>query len=263
MIEKHGRYKIIIGVLLLIIVVQTFFILKILTKKKVKPALPSRIRPKIAIVLDDWGYNEDSLTLLESINYPLNMAILPNLVYSHRTVQKAKELNKEIILHLPLQSKQGNKLGWEKNTITVDMPEEKIREILNEAIDSLGEIKGVSNHMGSLATEDERTMRVIFLELKKRGIYFLDNRASPKTVCERLAKQLSLKFVKRDVFLDNEKEPLYIKNQLKKLAAIALKYGQAIGVGHNHKVTLKVLKEFLPQLEKAGFEFVFLSQLIK
>jgi polysaccharide deacetylase 2 family uncharacterized protein YibQ len=258
--NKDLRYRVIIGILFFIIIVQAGLIYKLSIKKKP----PVLIKAKIAIVLDDWGYNLNNLGVLEKIHQPLTIAILPHLAYSQRIADLAKKINKESILHLPLEPKRKNDyLGWEKATITVDMPDEKIKEILLEALENLKGIKGVSNHMGSLATEDERTMTIIFKELKKRDLYFLDNRVTANSICRKVANKLSLRFISRDIFLDNEKDADYIKRQLKKLKILALKKGEAIGVGHSHPLTLKVLEEEMPKVEKEGYKFVFLSELIK
>jgi len=40
-------------------------------------------------------------------------------------------------------------------------------------------------------------------------------------------------------------------------------YGHAIGIGHDRKVTLEVLKEVMPELDREGFKFVFVSELVK
>jgi polysaccharide deacetylase 2 family uncharacterized protein YibQ len=40
-------------------------------------------------------------------------------------------------------------------------------------------------------------------------------------------------------------------------------YGQAIGIGHDRKITLEVLKEVMPSIEKEGYKFVFVSELIR
>jgi polysaccharide deacetylase 2 family uncharacterized protein YibQ len=47
------------------------------------------------------------------------------------------------------------------------------------------------------------------------------------------------------------------------LAEIASRKGFAIGIGHPKKVTLKVLQKELPKLEKKGYKFVNISEVVK
>ncbi len=48
-----------------------------------------------------------------------------------------------------------------------------------------------------------------------------------------------------------------------KLKNLSRKHGLAIGIGHDRKTTLEVLREAMPELEKEGFKFVFVSELVK
>ncbi len=63
--------------------------------------------------------------------------------------------------------------------------------------------------------------------------------------------------------MDNQDSFAYIKGQLMKLKDLAKKQGEAVGIGHDRKNTLLVLKEMLGQMEKEGYKFVFISQVIQ
>jgi polysaccharide deacetylase 2 family uncharacterized protein YibQ len=47
------------------------------------------------------------------------------------------------------------------------------------------------------------------------------------------------------------------------LAETARRKGQALGIGHCRQSTLHVLEEEIPKLIDDGFDFVFVSQLVK
>lgn len=221
---------------------------------------------KVAIVLDDWGYNLKDLEKLGQINRPMTLAVLPGsytkLKLSSKIAQSAADKKYEVILHLPLEPKeyQGNDTS---GFITTEMKKEEIIKSLKASLESVPLVKGISNHEGSKATEDDFVMRTIFEQMRQRHLYYLDSATGAHSVCPDLAKELKLKFNKRDIFLDNKAEKEYIKNQLRKLAVIAIKKGQAVGIGHDRIVTLEAIKEMAPELEKAGITFVYLSELVK
>jgi polysaccharide deacetylase 2 family uncharacterized protein YibQ len=259
--RPDSKFKIVIVCLCFIIFLQAIIIIRLWPKKKIKPVIIPR--GKIAIVLDDWGYNLNNLHFIEDIDYPLTISVLPNLVYSQTVAQKVKEKGKELILHLPLEPQGGKEyIGLEKDTITTKMTEVQINRIIRRALDSLSGIRGVSNHMGSKATKHAITMEVIFRELKKRDLDFLDSLVSPNSVCSDIAKNVGIKFSQRDIFLDNQDDPDYIKIQIEELKQRSLQQGYAVGVGHDRKTTLLVLKKMMPQIEKEGYKFVFLSELL-
>lgn len=259
--DRYTKYKIALAVLSLIVIVLSALLIRFWPKKKAGP--PEPIKGKIAIVIDDWGYNLHNLHFLDEIKYPLTISILPNLVHSREVAHEVEARALELILHLPLEPMADERLRWEKDTIRTDMKPSQIKEILLKDINSLPSIKGVSNHMGSKATGDLKTMRVIFQELKKRRLYFLDNLVSHSSICPGLAADMGMKFGKRDIFLDNEAKPDYIRTQIGRLRLQALRRGYAIAVGHNRKLTLHILKEVMPELEREGFEFVFVSELVQ
>jgi polysaccharide deacetylase 2 family uncharacterized protein YibQ len=107
--------------------------------------------------------------------------------------------------------------------------------------------------MGSKLTASSDQMRQVFTILKKRDLFFVDSRTTVDTCCRQSAALLQLPFAERDVFLDHEQTPAFVKQQVKQLIKRAKRQGYAIGIGHPHDVTLKVLTEMLPELKKAVF----------
>lgn len=279
--RKHqDNYIRIIAVLISVIVVESVFLIASCQRKekpqekqiaaekkpreeKIRQALkPKPSTGKIAIVLDDWGYSLHSIGALKAIPEQLTLAILPQAPYSTQIAHIALQLKKEAILHLPLEPHQEKKYRLEPDTIVASMSRPEIAKILEADFKSAPGIKGVSNHMGSLATENEKLMKIIFAELKKRGLYFLDS-FTGKTVCKKLAASLGVAYARRHVFLDNKAESGYIKGQIETLAKIARQEGSAIGIGHDRPKTLEVLAKSISELKKRGFTFVFVSELVK
>ena len=249
---------VILGISLLLLVFIAVILVPLYKKAPVKKAfLPGRI----AIVIDDWGYSEKNLPIIEQIKQPLTCAILPGLKNSSSVMRELNRLGFEIILHLPMEPKE--KYNLEKNTITLGMDAEAIEKIFAKDLLSVTFAKGISNHMGSRITENIKTSILVMEEAMKRKLYFFDSFNTNQYVCPILAKKIKIKFANRDVFLDNQNDPEYIKGQLIKLKNLSRRRGEAIGIGHDRKNTLLVLKEMLPGLEKEGYEFVFLSEVVK
>ena len=223
------------------------------------PGPANQLKGKIAIVLDDWGYHADSPNALNARLYPVTAAVIPNLNHTRSVVEQLHENGYEIILHLPMQPT--DKINLEPNTITVDLDEKEIKKIVDQDLADISYAKGINNHMGSRATSVLRTMVPIFKELRRNHLYFLDSFTSTDSVCEDLAQKLKVAFVKRDVFIDNESDPEYIRGQISKLKSLANARGWAIGIGHDRKNTLEVLREELPKIRNEGYELVYVSEL--
>ena len=248
-----------LGISLLLLVFIALILFPLHKKAPVKK-IPL-LRGRIAIVIDDWGYSLNNLQIIEQIKQPLTCAILPGLKNSNPVMQKLNNLGFEIILHLPMEPKEQYNL--ENNTILSGMDAAAIDKIFTKDLSNITFAKGISNHMGSRITEEITTSRLVMAEAKKRKLYFFDSFVTNQSVCPALAEKIKIRFAKRDVFLDNQNDPEYIKGQLTKLKNLARKHGLSIGIGHDRKNTILVLKEMLPKLEKEGYRFVFLSQVVK
>jgi len=117
--------------------------------------------------------------------------------------------------------------------------------------------------MGSKFTENPELMRVVLQDIKRRGLFFLDSRTTPKTVGFELARELGLKTGRRNVFLDNERDVSKIKARISELIDLSQKNGNAIGIGHPHPETIQAIRESLPSLRENGVELVPVSSLLE
>jgi polysaccharide deacetylase 2 family uncharacterized protein YibQ len=102
-------------------------------------------------------------------------------------------------------------------------------------------------------------MKIVFSELKRRGLFFLDSRTTPQTTGFRAAQSVGLKVLERSIFIDNSLAEEDIKRQLEQLMQFSLAKGRAIGIGHPHSSTIKFLKEIVPKMKEKGIELVPLS----
>ncbi len=219
-------------------------------------------KPKIAIVIDDVGNEKKLSEILWSFPTPVTIAILPQISHSGYFAAEGKKRGFEVILHQPMEpirSFEKNDLGM----IEVKMTDQEIIDTLSKNLASVPTAEGINNHKGSKATQDEHTIRAVVVELKKRGLFYLDSMTSPTSIGWQEAKAIHLPFAQRDVFLDNETETDYIHGQIDTLAQMARKRGYAVGIGHYKTNTLLVLKEEIKHLEDEGFDIVPLKKILR
>lgn len=220
---------------------------------------------KVAVMIDDCGYHNDTMALLRALERPVTLAVLPHLTYSKAVAELGAAERFEVMLHLPMEPRTGRvpEYGLERHTVTTRMSESEIRRQLAEALDSVPHARGVNNHMGSKATADAATMQVVLKALKARRLYFVDSLVTSDSVCAAVAERVGVRFGQRAVFLDNENRADYISGQLRKLVSYAKRHGSAIGIGHDRATTLSVLQRMMPELENDGVRFVRVSELVK
>ncbi|MBL7131764.1 MAG: divergent polysaccharide deacetylase family protein [Candidatus Omnitrophica bacterium] len=231
--------------------------------QKPRESVLKKTKGKIAIVIDDWGYNKKNLDILRQIKSPLTLAILPFRDYSRKIAEFGHKHNYEVIIHMPMEPEDKDRVMLEPKTLMTYMSGNTIKSILNDAFDNIVYAKGINNHMGSLATQDKEFVATVFKELKKKKFYFLDSYVVADSVAYDVSRKIGIRFTKRSIFLDNESDPEYIRNQLNKLAKEADKNGKAVGIGHDRRNTLIVLKDEIPKLNKQGYRFVFVSEIVE
>lgn len=218
--------------------------------------------PKVAVVMDDFGYNKNGLDELFSIEEPITLSVLPSLPYSAEIAALAAAKKREVILHLPLEPSRKD-VAEEVDTIKSGMSASDIARRLEREISSVPGLAGVSNHMGSKSTEDSVLMTTILSELKRRGLYFFDSLTSEKSVCREIAAAVGVRYARRDMFLDNSNDTGYIGRQVLELRRLAFRKGRVIAVCHDRSNTIAVLAKMLPRLSQDGIKFVRLSEMVR
>ena len=214
---------------------------------------------RIALIIDDMGYRKGAGEAALALPGKITYAFLPQTPYAWEQAIQAHELDKEVILHLPMESDLGNALG--EGALTLSMPREEFDRTLKRSIASVPYVVGVNNHMGSLLTRDPTAMRWLMSSLREEGLYFIDSRTTEQTVAERVAWVQQVASARRHVFLDYIQDEQVVREQLGKLIETARLQGSAIGIGHPYPETLAVLAQELPNLEAEGIELVPASAL--
>lgn len=215
-------------------------------------------RPAVVLIIDDLGYDKESIDRLLRIKQPLNLAVLPHLPHSRYAARAAYRGGKDVILHLPMEPKYSSGYTADdagEGVLLLGFSIDQIREELRRNIMAIPNVVGVNNHMGSKFMENEEPVRTVMRELKTRGLYFVDSRTTSDSRGYRVAKQLGVKTLKRDVFIDRKEEGKeYTMEQLDQLVRIAEKKGIAVGIGHPYPQTIDALTEYMPKIgEKVEF----------
>ncbi|MBF0390463.1 MAG: divergent polysaccharide deacetylase family protein [Desulfamplus sp.] len=217
--------------------------------------------PKVAIIIDDIGFDPKIADDLIKIDKNITISILPGSPSGRQIANKMHSKGVEIMLHLPMEPLQYPSVDPGYGAILSSMGDIEIIKVLNKNLDILPQIRGVNNHMGSKLTTSSSAMRQIFTILKQKELFFIDSLTSDHSVAKESAESVKLEFASRDLFLDNKKDKNYIKKKIKELIVIAKHKGSAIAIGHPYKETYLVLKEDFEILKKS-VKIVPVSQLV-
>lgn len=225
-------------------------------------ALPSQANNKparLAIIIDDIGYNFSNGQKIAELPIDITLAVLPFTPHGKTLAELGHQQGKEIMLHVPMSNEQHLPLG--PGALTNDTSQPLMVDILDKNLSNIPHVQGVNNHMGSQLTQNAEVMGWLMTYLKTRQLYFIDSRTTAKTEALNQAQAHQLPSRKRDVFLDDKRNIQHIRQQLELAIRIAQKQDGAIAIGHPYPETLKVLKE-LVRRNPRPVELVLISELL-
>ncbi len=222
---------------------------------------PAVANPRIAIIIDDLGYELAAGQRAIALPGPVACAILPDAPRAEWLAQACNAEGKEVVLHLPMQA--ANFSGQtEPQSLTIDMSRSGFAAMFEEAFEAVPFAIGINNHRGSLLTRHPGHMRWLMEEIRALdNVFFVDSFTTEHSVAMQMAGETGVTALRRDVFLDSEPTPEVVEREFERLKAIAMERGVAVAIGHPYDVTLSFLERALPELASEGFELVPLSSL--
>jgi polysaccharide deacetylase 2 family uncharacterized protein YibQ len=225
------------------------------------PQLTEEARPRIAIIIDDMGYRKITGEALLNLDLNLSFSFLPNAPNAQQQAEKARNLGRDVLLHLPLEPSDPTwKIG--PGGLYTSMSKEEMRRVFAKDLAVVPMAVGVNNHMGSYFTENETAMRKLLEIIRDDQLFFLDSLTSSHSLGYETALTMGIKTGRRHIFLDNDHENGKVVSQLLELVSIAEKNGWAIGLAHPFPSTLAALRE-QKNLLRTRVEVVGISKLIK
>lgn len=216
---------------------------------------------RLAIIIDDLGNSLHAGLKAIALPAPITFAVMPHRKHSKALAERAGRLGRDVLLHAPMSTVNGRKLG--AGALNQDLSEQVFKDKLRFSIANTPFISGMNNHMGSQLTTQPQAMRWVMDVLKEEQLFFVDSRTHARSIAYKTALKMGLPTANRDIFLDHEITIDHIHIQFKKALAIAKRYGSAIAIGHPHKVTLKYLNHVLPQLDGSNVAIHSVSDLLE
>ncbi len=218
---------------------------------------------RLAIIIDDLGYDRSAADALFALPFPLTVSVLPHHPHSSDIAEEAHRRGYQVMLHLPMESTNGEAKPEAIELRTGMSPAEATR-LLDGMLETVPYAAGANNHQGSLATADARLMAAIMPALHERGMFFIDSRTTRATLAYDAAVRAGVPAASRKVFLDDTPTREAVRLQIAQAAKGARKQGAAIiAIGHPYPATLQALQDELPRLKAQGIGLVFASQLAR
>lgn len=218
----------------------------------------------IAVVVTGLGLNEaGTANAIDTLPGGITLAFAPYGKSLGRTVASARSSGHEIVLEVPLEPFDYPDSDPGPDTLlTGQAPRDNLDKLFN-VMASFGGYIGVMNHMGARFTASTADFAPVMEELGARGLGYLDDGSSNRSVATQLAAANGVEFGRADMVLDQNPSRTSILEQLAALEARATDNGTAIGVISALPVSVQTLAEWAGDIEERGFAIVPVSALMK
>jgi hypothetical protein len=135
--------------------------------------VPSEKLPRVALIIDDLGYDKKMAEKFLGLDINLTFSILPHSPFQNKIARLASSKGLEIMLHLPMEPVEYPEVNPGPGTLLSSMTPDELINQLEENLNTMPSVKGVNNHMGSKLTAESTQMYQIFSVLKHRGLFFI------------------------------------------------------------------------------------------
>lgn len=215
-------------------------------------------RKRVAIIVDDGGFNPAYAEEVASLELPLTWAVIPSQKHSERFVTIAKGKNIPYLVHMPMQAISDKKP--DKGAIGKGMSSEEIKKKINEAFELIPGAVGLNNHRGSLATSKKEIISPVIDIIAEKGLIFIDSNTYNKTVGYETAKEKGVRTYKNNGFLDTAADKNKIREKFDKVIS-SNKRENLVLICHFRPETIKFLKELNEVYKNIPITFVTIPEL--
>ena len=221
-------------------------------------------RPKIAILLGGMGLNPKlTQKAVKDLPGDVTFAFAPYGDDLQAQVNKARADGHEVLLQLPMEP-----LGYPANnpgpkTLLADAATAENMAALHWHMSRFAGYTGITNYMGGRLLSTASALKPVMLEMRKRGLVYLEDASTALTVSKTVAQEIKLSERRAQVVIDTDPTPQSIAAALELLEGEARANGFAIGTGSGLEVTVDSVKAWAEQLQNKGILLVPISAMYK
>lgn len=187
--------------------------------------------PRVAIVLTGLGVSA-TLTqqAIERLPGPVTLAFMPYGADVEGSVAKARAQGHEILLQTPMEPFDYPDNDPGPQTLLASMAPDQNMDRLYWLMSRFQGYVGLVNYMGARFTSTEQALAPVLRETARRGLIFVDDGTSARSLAPQIAGANNLPFAKSDIALDAVPTVAQIDRALTRLEAAAREHGVAVGV---------------------------------
>jgi hypothetical protein len=187
---------------------------------------------------------------------PVSLAFTPYGTNLDNLAERARAENHEVLLQTPMEPFDYPDNDPGPQTLLTSLTPDQNIDRLHWQMSRLQGYVGILSYMGARFTSSEPALAPIMRETAKRGLIYVDDGASPRSVAGRIATGQSLPFAKINVVIDTVPTDIEIDRALTRLEMAARDHGTAVGLATALPGTVARITEWAKKVEARGFVLV-------
>jgi len=217
---------------------------------------------RIAIVIGGIGLSQTgSQKAVQDLPEDITLAFAATGNSLQRWMQEARRKGHEILLQVPMEPFDYPAIDPGRGTLLAEKAAASNLANLHQAMAQITNYTGIMNYMGARFLSDDKAMDPVMRDIGKRGLMFLDDGSTARSLSGDYAKAIGFPHAYADVMIDAQVDRQAILAKLDELERIARRNGQAIGVGAAFDETISAVAEWRNEAVARGIEFVGVSAL--
>jgi polysaccharide deacetylase 2 family uncharacterized protein YibQ len=225
---------------------------------KANPARPNG--PRIAIMVTGLGVSTAATqSALTKLPGAVTLAFTPYAADAESLVAQARGDGREVVLQIPMEPFDYPDNDPGPQTLLMALSPEQNIDRLHWLMGRFQGYVGVTNFMGARFTSSEQALTPMLRDIAKRGLIYIDDGSSTRSLAGQIAGGTAIPFAKADVALDALPTGANIDRALARLEATARERGVAIGITSALPAAIERIAQWSKSLESRGITLVPVS----
>jgi polysaccharide deacetylase 2 family uncharacterized protein YibQ len=213
--------------------------------------------PRVAIVIGGLGVSANvTRQATEKLPGPVTFAFTPYGADVESMVTSARAAGHEVLLQAPMEpfDYPDNDPGPQTllTTLSLDQNTDRLYWLMSRFQGYVG----IANYMGARFTSTEAALAPVLKEASRRGLIYVDDGSSPRSLAGQIAGANNLPFARAEILLDAVTTTAHIDRALARLEALAREHGSAVGMASALPASIERIAQWAKAAEGRGIVLV-------
>ena len=213
--------------------------------------------PRVAIVIGGLGVSANvTRQATEKLPGPVTFAFTPYGTDVEGMVTSARAAGHEVLLQAPMEpfDYPDNDPGPQTllTTLSLDQNTDRLHWLMSRFQGYVG----IANYMGARFTSTEAALAPVLKEVSRRGLIYVDDGSSPRSLAGQIASANNLPFARAEILLDAVTTTAHIDRALARLEALAREHGSAVGMASALPASIERIAQWAKAAESRGIALV-------